>query len=469
MPDTDLFRQLNEADQRVATELIAREWVALAQVEQTAVAIRDGRIDGPLLDALQQQRLIDKQQFELIESIQHRGMQVDEFTVDRKIGAGAMGNVFLAHHRDSRQAVALKLINRRYADDEAFVRRFERETHALLDVQHPNIAGTAGSGRHEGLPYMAMEYVPGPSLADLLVEHGPLPENYVLRVASEVAAGLDHIYRRTHLVHRDIKPDNILTVPATDHPEADLFERHDTAKLIDFGLARSYTHDERLTMTGVTMGTPHYMSPEQIRGSQDVDLRSDIYGIGATMFHLLTGRTPYRGSSPGAVMTAHVTEPVPDPSELVPGLHPSTRSLVTMCMAKDPGDRYLNYHAFIAACHDALEAITGKGSNLRLLRKPLVLNRGRRARSKPGTASAPRPTTPGAAESAPPPATADDHRHAPPPGPTDAPGDELRLHSSERIADEIAQSPGIGVMPLLVLGTAIVALVAIVVWRFALG
>ena len=130
-------------------------------------------------------------------------------------------------------------------------------------------------------------------------------------------------------------------------------------------------------MTGITMGTPHYMSPEQIKGSQNLDVRSDIYALGATAMHLITGQPPYQESSPGAVMTAHLTEPVPDPKRLVPSLHESTRTVIRTCMAKRPDERYKDCNALIKACEKALEDLNPEngGQGMRLLRKPLVLNK----------------------------------------------------------------------------------------------
>ncbi|MDA3962233.1 MAG: serine/threonine-protein kinase [Planctomycetota bacterium] len=496
MPDNDLFTQLSSAEQRIVGEVIARDWVSQIQMQQTAEAVLARRIDGPIHQALLQQRLISKDQCTRLEDFLHKDMEIGEYLVDRKIGAGAMGDVFLAHHTETNEAVALKLINKRYADDEQFIKRFEREIEALRGVEHPNIAGAAGYGTtSDGLPYMAMEYVAGPSLAQLLQQHGPLPEAYVLRIASEVAAGLDHIYTSTKLVHRDIKPENILTVPPDDAQGGDLFKRHDNAKLIDFGLARSYGNDDRLTMTGITMGTPHYMSPEQIRGSQEVDLRSDIYAIGATMFNLLTGRTPFQGASPGAVMTAHLTDPVPDPRKLVPSLSEPTRDVVMMCMAKESEQRYLNYLAFTNACKEALAAIGGHSSGMRLLRKPLVLKKpsaksrpkdsqrkdaavkepptsatvvsdtpedpfaavGHDSRNKDGTKARDKKVGTGPKTNR---KTLDDNQ----------PSDHHKIkESSDRIAREIHDAHGLGIMPMLVLGIAVVSLIAILAWRFLLS
>jgi serine/threonine protein kinase len=362
----------DSGEQRVLAEALRRHWVSNNQIDRSLEARAAGRYHGAIHDVLLEQGLIDRKQHDVLCQFLEVGMVIDHFEIDRRLGAGAMGDVYLAHDTETGTQVALKIINNRYAADEQFVQRFHREIETLARINHPNIARAVGYGSHDNLPYLAIEYVDGPSLAQLLDRHGPLPEPYVLRVAIHVAQGLAHTYQTTGLVHRDIKPENILTVPA-GNSEDDLFQRGDAAKLIDFGLARSYEQDERLTMTGITMGTPHYMSPEQIRGNQNIDHRSDIYGLGATMFHLLTGDTPYHGNSPAEVMTAHLTEAVPDPRVKVRGLSETTRKLIQTTMAKKAKERHASYDAFIRAAEMALEHFATRSEAPKLLRKPLVL------------------------------------------------------------------------------------------------
>jgi serine/threonine protein kinase len=196
---------------------------------------------------------------------------------------------------------------------------------------------------------------------------------------------LNYVYVKAGLVHRDIKPENILI--QRFEGVTDLFPESDEAKLIDFGLVKSANDDEHLTQTGMTIGTPLYMSPEQVRGDK-LDCRSDIYGLGATIFHLLTGSPPFKGTSPGAIMSAHLTDPVPDPGELVPSLSAETRRLVTTAMAKKESDRYLNFDAFVKACDSAINVASERsGGALKLLRKPLVINK--KATAKPSPAPIP--------------------------------------------------------------------------------
>ena len=294
-----------------------------------------------------------------------------DYQLMKKLGAGGMGTVFLAKHTESQQILAIKTIISRLKEDPDFIGRFHRESKVLAGLDHPHIAKVLDSGDSGDTCYMTMEYVQGPSLAKLLKDHQVLPERYVLRIIKQVAEGLSYVYQAAQLVHRDIKPENILISrnPLSTEP----FPADDEAKLIDFGLVKPVHDDEHLTQTGMTIGTPLYMSPEQIRG-ESIDCRSDIYGLGATMYHLLTGTTPFIGTSPGAIMSAHLTQPVPDPTQRVPGLHRLTKELVMMAMAKKSDQRFLSFEAFLKAIGEAMEELGERHSTgPKLLRKPLVL------------------------------------------------------------------------------------------------
>lgn len=315
--------------------------------------------------------VINSDQMADLDAILKQQVNFPDYQLTKKLGAGGMGTVFLAKHTESNQILAIKTIISRLKEDPDFIGRFHRESKVLAGLDHPNIAKVLDSGESGDTCYMTMEYVQGPSLAKLVKDHQVLPERYVLRVIKQVAEGLSYVYQAAQLVHRDIKPENILisrNPTATEHFPAD-----DEAKLIDFGLVKPVHDDEHLTQTGMTIGTPLYMSPEQIRG-ESIDCRSDIYGLGATMYHLLTGTTPFIGTSPGAIMSAHLTQPVPDPTQRVPGLHHLTKELVMMAMAKKSDQRFLSFDAFLKAIGRAMEELGERNSSgPKLLRKPLVL------------------------------------------------------------------------------------------------
>ena len=300
---------------------------------------------------------------------------IGEFTLLKSIGRGAMGEVYLAEHRTTKERAALKLITNTHAADEAFIQRFKREIAVLSGLDHPNIARAIAFGVEQGHPYLAMEFIDGPNLGDVLQERGALFEPDVLRIAIQVARGLAYAHTEAGLIHRDIKPANLLIAlePGGDR-SAGLLSAGDQVKIIDFGLAKSVdAEDQRLTLTGIVMGTPSYMSPEQIRADGSLDFHTDVYALGATMFHLLTGRIPFPGDVPAMVMVGHLNNPVPDPGVLVPSLSPLTRQLVMTAMAKSSEDRFLDYRGLIHACEKALKVI-GKApvGTMKMLRKPMV-------------------------------------------------------------------------------------------------
>ncbi len=297
-----------------------------------------------------------------------------DFTLVKKIGSGAMGDVYLGKHRTTGEPAAIKLITDRLALDENFIKRFKREIDVLLGLNHPNIARAVGYGVDQDRSFLALEYIEGPNLSDELRERGAMFEQDVLTIAIHVARGLAHAYNEAGLVHRDIKPMNILVKQQRSGKRTGLFmEEGDKAKIIDFGLAKpTDTEDQSLTMTGFVMGTPAYMSPEQIRCEATLDFHADMYALGATMFHLLTGRIPYPGNAPAVIMTGHLTQPIPDPGELVPSLNPLTRKIAMTAMAKLPRGRYGDFRAMISACEKALKELTQNPATVRMLRKPMV-------------------------------------------------------------------------------------------------
>ncbi len=357
--------------------LQANNWITKPQLDNIRSRVANSPNPIPtagrsiLAQFLLDNRLLPRDQIADLDIIVRSQPSLPQFNLIKKIGAGGMGTVFLARHLSTNRLVALKTINARLADDRDFVERFHREARALEKVRNEYIAEIIDCGEGINTCWLAMEYIDGPSLMNLIKEHRVLPERYALHLTKQVAEGLSHVWQKAGLVHRDIKPENVLVLRSRTGD--DLFPMTDVAKLIDFGLVKSNSDDDRLTQTGMTIGTPLYMSPEQVRGEQ-LDCRSDIYGLGATLYHLITGMTPYGGTSPGAIMSAHLTETVPDPGDRVPSLSKLTRHLVMTAMAKGVEQRFLTFEAFIQACDAALGGIDHKSSTMpRLLRKPMVL------------------------------------------------------------------------------------------------
>jgi serine/threonine-protein kinase len=254
-------------------------------------------------------------------------LKIEGYELIKRLGQGAAGEVLLARHEASDQLVALKVLRSEMARDAQFVERFLREGRLASELDHPNIVRAVEVGESGGVYYFAMEYVEGRSLYDFMSMEGKLPEPFALHLITEAARGLE--YANAHgIVHRDIKPDNIL-IDASGVP-----------KLADLGLARQVGSGTRITHAGAMMGTPHYMSPEQARGDTELDVRGDIYSLGATLYHLVTGRPPFEGSSPAVVITKALTEQVAWPQDVNPEVTDNCCQLIVKMMAQDPAERY---------------------------------------------------------------------------------------------------------------------------------
>jgi serine/threonine-protein kinase len=348
---------------------LARSWLTNEQVDRALLQVAAGTV-GDLAAVLLAAGQIDEARAATLRRLPPARL-VDSFELAGRIGAGAMGEVYRARDLRHGREAALKLVTGRLEDDPGFQRRFEREAKVLQGLDHPAIARCLGRGAYQGHPWMAMEFVRGPSLADLLASHGPLLQQHAVRLCRQVAEGLHHAWQNGQLVHRDIKPGNILVDRGGRDPAEGLCAQ-DNAKIIDFGLAKSAeggSVSTVLTMAGTVLGTPAYMAPEQIEG-RDTDCRADIYALGATLYHLLTGKVPYDGRSPAEVMTKHLHEPVQDPGRVVPALRISVRQLVMTAMAKAPDQRFKDPLAFAIAAQGCLDEMVSR--SLKLVRKPLT-------------------------------------------------------------------------------------------------
>jgi len=251
-----------------------------------------------------------------------------EYKLLEKIGDGGMGAVFKARETLADRVVALKVLRKSYAGNTAFVERFDREARLARALAHPNIVACLNAGTCRGVQFMAMEYVEGETLkARLKREGGRLPEAEALRVGREVALGLAHAHSQG-VLHRDIKPDNIL------------MGQDGSVRISDFGTAKSFLDEESLTQTGVIIGTPYFISPEQVRGDKNVDHRADLYSLGATLYTVLTGAPPFDAPSPLQIMRAHLFEEPKNPRERNPELSAGTVLVLGRLMAKAPEARY---------------------------------------------------------------------------------------------------------------------------------
>ena len=251
------------------------------------------------------------------------------FEVVDLIGQGGMGSVYLARQISMDRLVALKILSPQLAKDEKFLERFFREARMSAMLNHVHIVQGIDVGEAEGFYYFAMEYVEGPTLAEILRERGRLSERDALRVVLQVAMGLEHAHDRG-LIHRDIKPSNII-----------FSTTEKVVKLADLGLAKRYVERTgELTQTGRLVGTPYYMAPELARGEVVADIRSDIYSMGATFYHAVTGSPPFEGSTPAEILVKHINEPLTPPDQVNLLLSTGTCEVIEKMMAKEPKDRY---------------------------------------------------------------------------------------------------------------------------------
>src|SRR2546423_1415893 len=246
------------------------------------------------------------------------------YRIVRKLGTGGMADVYLAEDQELGRRVAIKIPNDRNAADDSVVERFRREAKNAAGLSHPNIVSVYDRGTAEGTYYIAMEYLDGRSLKELIVSRGPAPVKTAVEYTRQILAAIGFAHRHG-IVHRDIKPHNVLV-----GPEGRL-------KVTDFGIARSGA--SQMTEVGSIIGTAQYLSPEQARGAP-VDQTSDLYSLGVVLYELLTGQVPFTGDTPLEMGMKHLSEPPKAPSELRPEVPHDLDLIVLRALAKDPSDRY---------------------------------------------------------------------------------------------------------------------------------
>jgi serine/threonine-protein kinase len=273
--------------------------------------------------------------------------QLGQYRLRRRLGAGGMGEVYLAEHQLLKRPCAVKLIQSGEATDSRSQERFEREVRLTATLSHPNTVEIYDYGRAEdGTYYYVMEYLPGLSLGELVDRFGPLPPERAVYLLRQVCGALGEAHS-AGLIHRDLKPSNIF---AARRGGID-----DVAKLLDFGLVRPVATPRaaHLSAEGQIVGTPLYMSPEQATGTRELDERSDIYSLGAVAFYVLTGRPPFEGQDGIAVLIAHARDPVIPPSRIRPGIPTDVEQVVMRCLSKAAAERFADAEELeraLAAC-----------------------------------------------------------------------------------------------------------------------
>ncbi len=250
----------------------------------------------------------------------------DRYELEELVGTGGMSSVYRAHDRLLDREVALKVLHEQYADDEEYVERFRREARAVATLSHPNIVTVIDRGEHGGRQFIVFEYVPGENLKQLIGRRGPAPVTTALELGIQIARALSFAHQQG-LVHRDVKPQNVL------------LNGEGEAKVTDFGIARSLDVQHGMTQTGTVLGTSDYIAPEQAQG-QRVDEQTDIYSLGVVLYELLTSEVPFPGENFVAVAMRHINEPPPSIRERRPDVSPRLEAAIHRAMAKEGADRY---------------------------------------------------------------------------------------------------------------------------------
>ena len=265
-----------------------------------------------------------------------KGMIIRGFKLEAKLGTGGMGEVWLAHHTTMERKVALKILSPGLTHNQEFVERFMKEVRNSAKMEHPNIVTAFDAGVEKGIYYLATSFIDGAELGNLLKAEKVFEEKRALKIVRDIACALQYAWEECQILHRDIKPSNIM------------IDKKGNAKLLDLGIAKSLSEDSGLTISGMIVGTPYYMSPEQALSKPNQDFRADLYSLGATLFHMVTGNVPFDGETAVGILTKHITETLPSPSSLNPDISIGCCSLIETMMAKNKSDRYSSWDLCIS-------------------------------------------------------------------------------------------------------------------------
>jgi len=329
------------------TRLVNASQIEAAKVEQAVLAKTGTKLI--LAEVLLRQSVITpaiRENVEKIAQAQKVGgiQQLGIYKLLKKLGEGAMGAVFLAEDTVAQRQVALKVLSKKSSSNDTFLIRFKREAKAAGALKHPNIVRAYTSRDTDvvedlGHYFYAMEYVVGTTLEEVIKKQTFMPWDQSLDVCIQVARGLAFAHERG-IIHRDIKPANVYMC------------EDGTAKILDMGLSKDISADAASqsfnTLEGQVLGTPHYISPEQAQGHKNIDGRADIYSLGASLYHMLTGKTPFEGATPANIIFKHVTDAVPNPQKIRSEIPDSIYRLLQKMMAKEPSERHADCAALLS-------------------------------------------------------------------------------------------------------------------------
>ena len=314
-------------------KMVVARGLATDEEIEAAMGLARGSGNAPraLADVLVEHHIITKRQLARLRMNlegDRAALRIPGYQIMRKLGAGAMATVYLAKQLSLDRLVAIKILPRKFLSDPMFVERFYKEGRAAAKLSDPNIVGAVDVGQVGEHHYFVMEYVDGETVFDRLHRDKRIEERAALEIARQVASALQHAHAKG-FIHRDVKPKNLMLT------------KSGVVKLADLGLARAIADKEAAAAErNKAFGTPYYISPEQIRGATDIGAPADIYGLGATLYHMLTGKVPFEGRSPTEVMQKHLKSPLVPPDHVVPSISSDAAEIVEMTMAKSPSKRY---------------------------------------------------------------------------------------------------------------------------------
>ncbi|MGP1310831.1 MAG: serine/threonine-protein kinase [Phycisphaerales bacterium] len=331
--DSILARLVVEQNFATNEEVVEAQKHARALTQQRSAAGEPEPARTTLGELLVSRQVITARQLERLRAqaeAERKGQAIPGFTILGKLGAGAMATVFKARQLSLDRLVAIKVLPRKFSNNPDFIDRFYAEGRAAAQLNHPNIVQAYDVGKAGEFHYFVMEYVEGATVYDQIVQKKRFTEQGALDIIIQVAEALEHAHAKG-LVHRDVKPKNIM------------ISKSGVVKLADMGLARAISDREAAEAeAGKAFGTPYYISPEQVRGEVNVDQRADIYSLGATLYHMLTGRVPFEGKDPNDVMRAHLKTALTAPDHVNPKLSADVSEVIEMMMAKRPDERHQN-------------------------------------------------------------------------------------------------------------------------------
>jgi len=287
------------------------------------------------------------------------GMTLGDFKIIKRLGLGGMGEVWLAEQEAMKRKVALKILAPHLTKDEDFVNRFMQEVQLAGKLTHPNIVTAFHAGEDRGIYYLAMEFIDGCELENLLTVDKMVDEATALKVIRDIAVALDYAWSKFQILHRDIKPSNIM------------ISSEGEGLLMDMGISKSLIEDNSLTMAGEIIGTPYYMSPEQAQADNELDFRADLYSLGATLYHVVTGSTPFDADSAVGILTQHITAPLVVPTTINSNLSDQCSELIKIMMKKNPNDRQASWKELIDDIDLVLNHKYPKGTNRSLVTSTL--------------------------------------------------------------------------------------------------